>query len=153
MSENLISYGLIFLWSSCSQAGSWILHNEKESQNFIGYCLKKVYWKILHCKLWWISRNALTHVLKFSSQTKLLLSELGWPTSLFLAVPTSWDFADGSEHLITFLMNPVDSFLMSHFLRGMRHQLTSEVWRYNYHQGNAFKASLPSRSTRSLIVW
>ena len=21
-----------------------------------------MYWKILHCKLWWISRNALTHV-------------------------------------------------------------------------------------------
>ena len=62
MSENLISDGLNFLWSSCSQAGCWILHREKKSQNFIGYYPRKVYWKILHCKLWWISRNALTHV-------------------------------------------------------------------------------------------
>ena len=50
-----------FLWSSCSQGGCWILHKEKEFQNFIGYCPRKVYWKILHCKLWRISRNALTH--------------------------------------------------------------------------------------------
>ena len=28
----------------------------------MGYCPRKVYWNILHCKLWWISTNALTHV-------------------------------------------------------------------------------------------
>ena len=38
------------------------MHRERKSQNFIGYCPRKVYWKILHCKLWWISTNALTHV-------------------------------------------------------------------------------------------
>ena len=38
------------------------MHRERKSQNLIGYCPRKVYWKILHCKLWWISTNALTHV-------------------------------------------------------------------------------------------
>ena len=32
---------------------------------FIGFCLRKVYWKILHCMLWRISTNALTHVLTY----------------------------------------------------------------------------------------
>ena len=73
MSENLISDGLNFLWSSCSQAGCWILHRENKSQNFIGYYPRKVYWKILHCKLWWISRNALTHV------HICILSQEVWP--------------------------------------------------------------------------
>ena len=51
-----------FLRSSCSKAGCCILHRERKSQNLIGYCPRKVYWKILHYKLWWISTNALTHV-------------------------------------------------------------------------------------------
>ena len=50
------------LWSSCSQAGWGILHWEKKSRSLIGYCLRKVYWAILHCRLWRISRNALTRV-------------------------------------------------------------------------------------------
>ena len=44
-----------FLRSSCSKAGCCILHRERKSQNLIGFCPIKVYWKILHYKLWWIS--------------------------------------------------------------------------------------------------
>ena len=60
--RSLISDGPSFLWSSCSQAGCSIWHRKKKSWNFIGYCPRKLYWKILHCKLCRISTNALTHV-------------------------------------------------------------------------------------------
>ena len=60
--KNLITVGPSFLWSCCSQAGCLILRREKKSQNFIWYSLRKVYLKILHCRLWRISTNALTHV-------------------------------------------------------------------------------------------
>ena len=60
----LILDGPSFLWSICSQAGSWIWQREKKSRNCIGYCARKVYLKILHCWLWKISTNALTHVVR-----------------------------------------------------------------------------------------
>ena len=63
-SENLISVGLSFLWARCSKAGYWILHRIFFYQNFIGYYPRKVYLKILHCRLWRISTNALIHVVR-----------------------------------------------------------------------------------------
>ena len=60
--KSLIPGGPSFLWESCSQAGCWILHRKKKSQDVIGYCPRKVYLKILQCRLWGISTNALTHV-------------------------------------------------------------------------------------------
>ena len=59
--KSLISDGPSFLWSSCSNVSCWIWHREKKSWNSIGYCSRKVYWKILHCRLRRISTNALTH--------------------------------------------------------------------------------------------
>ena len=49
----------------------WILHREKKSWNSIGYCPRKMYWKILHCRLWRISRNAITHVSDCLSSLKI----------------------------------------------------------------------------------
>ena len=63
--KSLISDGPSFLWSSCNNVSCWIWHREKKSWYFIGYCSRKVYWKILHCRLRRISRNALTHVLEY----------------------------------------------------------------------------------------
>ena len=60
--NSIFPNGASFLWLSCSQAGCWIFHREKEFKNFIGYCPRKVYWNILHCRLGRISTNALTHV-------------------------------------------------------------------------------------------
>ena len=60
-----ISWAYSFKFASSSPSVSkscHFLHRERKSQNLIGYCPRKVYWNILHCKLWWISRNALTHV-------------------------------------------------------------------------------------------
>ena len=53
--KSLISDGPSFLWSCCQ-----IWHREMKSWNFIRYCLRKVYWKILHCRLWRMWQN--THV-------------------------------------------------------------------------------------------
>ena len=64
--KSLIPGGPSFLWASCSQAGGWILHKKKKSQGFIWYCPRKVYLKILQCRLWGISTNALTHVEKIT---------------------------------------------------------------------------------------
>ena len=60
--KSLIPDNPSLLWSSCSQAGWGILHWEKKSRSLITYCPRKVYWTILHCRLWRISRNALTRV-------------------------------------------------------------------------------------------
>ena len=60
--KSLIPDNPSLLWSSCSQAGWGILHWEKKSSSLITYCPGKVYWTILHCRLWRISRNALTRV-------------------------------------------------------------------------------------------
>ena len=88
--RSLISDGLSFIWSSCSQASSWIWQRENKSWNFIGYSPRKVYWKILHSRLWRISTNALTHVLRklldFSFQLnyqRIRTIEKKW---LFLAI-------------------------------------------------------------------
>ena len=61
--KSLIPDGPSLLWSSCSQAGWGIFHWEKKSWCLIGYCPGKVYWMNLHCRLWRISRNALTRVM------------------------------------------------------------------------------------------
>ena len=63
--KSLIPDGPSFLWSSRSQAGWGILHWEKKSWSLIRYCPRKVYRTILHCRLWRISRNALTRVIDY----------------------------------------------------------------------------------------
>ena len=60
--KSLIPDDTSLLWSSCRQAGWGISHWEKKSRYLIGYCPRKVYWMILFCGLWRISRNALTRV-------------------------------------------------------------------------------------------
>ena len=60
--KSLIPDSPSLVWSICSQAGCEILHWEKKSQSLIRYCPRKVYWTILHCRLWRISRNAPTRV-------------------------------------------------------------------------------------------
>ena len=43
---------------------------EKKSQNFIGYCQRNLYWKILHCRLRGISMTLLTHVGERGAKTR-----------------------------------------------------------------------------------
>ena len=62
--ERYIFYSPRFLWSTCIQAGSWILHREKKSCSSIGSCQRILYRKILHCMLIGISMPLLTHVLR-----------------------------------------------------------------------------------------
>ena len=64
----LIIDGPSFLWSICSHASCWFWLRENKSWNLIGYFPRKVYWKILHCRLRRISTNALTHVRHIWSQ-------------------------------------------------------------------------------------
>ena len=84
--KSIFPDGASFLWSSCSQTACWIFHRETKSKNFIGYCLRKVYWNILHCRLGRISTNAVTHVvhhLYFFSEPLDLYSWLPNPTDTF----------------------------------------------------------------------
>ena len=38
----------------------------------MGYCQRKVYWKILHCRLWGISEPLLTHVSQFMLSVQIM---------------------------------------------------------------------------------
>ena len=82
-SQNLTSDGLSFMRSRYSQASCGILHREKKSQIFIRYCLRKVYWKILHCRLWRISRNTLTHVYGYTDICELTFLYLFWSSAFW----------------------------------------------------------------------
>ena len=66
-----------FLWSTCIQAGWWILHREKKSCTSIESCQRILYCKILDCSPRGISMLLLTHVLgRFSLYTMFLLKEV-----------------------------------------------------------------------------
>ena len=60
--KSLIYDSFRFLWSTCIQAGWWILQREKKSFTSIESCQRILYCNILHCRLRGISMPLLTHV-------------------------------------------------------------------------------------------